>query len=242
MALGTLYGIGIGPGDPDLITVKGARIISQCGHVFVPKARKSAESVARSIAEKHISPSAKIHEIVFPMTQDRATLMEHWRNSARQVAEVLQSGADACFLTLGDALLYSTYIYLIRSLKQILPAASIVTVPGVTAFSAAAALTNRPIGEGKRLVTVVPTADELRDVRRALEAGGTVVLMKIANRLDAIIALLEEKGVIDRSILVSRAGMEGQRIEADLRLLRGQDETLGYLSIIIVNVDEEGME
>jgi precorrin-2/cobalt-factor-2 C20-methyltransferase len=241
MALGTLYGIGIGPGDPDLITVKGARIISQCGHVFVPKARKGAESVARSIAEKHIGPSAMIHEIVFPMTQDRITLTKHWEESARQVAEVLQSGADACFLTLGDALLYSTYIYLIRSLKKILPAVTIVTIPGITAFSAAAALTNRPVGEGKRLVTVVPTADDLGDVRRALETGGTVILMKIANRLGAIIDLLEEKKVVDRSVLVSRAGMEGQRIETDLRSLRGQDETLGYLSVIIVSVDGEAI-
>jgi precorrin-2/cobalt-factor-2 C20-methyltransferase len=96
--------------------------------------------VALGIAEKHIGRDARIHEIVFPMTTDKAELEARWEASAAEVAEVLDSGSDACFLTLGDAFLYSTYIYLLRALRRHIPELEVVTVPGITAFSAAADL------------------------------------------------------------------------------------------------------
>ncbi|MGB6066108.1 MAG: precorrin-2 C(20)-methyltransferase [Desulfomonilaceae bacterium] len=234
MSRGKLYGIGVGPGDPDLITVKGATILGECAHVFVPKARNSAESVALSIAQKHINPRAEIHEILFPMTTDRSELEKRWEESARAIAEVLETGADACFLTLGDTLLYSTYIYMLRALRRRIPSVEVVTVPGITAFSAAASLAEFPVGEAKEPVTIIPTADDLKDVRRALSLGGTVVLMKIGKRLNQILDLLEDAGVIEHSVFISHAGMASQRIEADLRNLRGENSETGYLSIILV--------
>ncbi len=234
MKLGTLYGIGVGPGDPDLITVKGANILAGCAHVFVPKARKGAESVALSIAQKHINPQAEIHEILFPMTTDRSELEKRWEESAKTIAVVLETGADACFLTLGDALLYSTYIYMLRALRRKIPDIKVVTVPGITAFSAAASLAEFPIGEAKEPITIVPTADDLEDVRRAISLGGTVVLMKIGKRLNQILDLLEDVGAMGNGVFVSHAGMEAQRIETDLRNLRGEESEAGYLSIILV--------
>jgi len=235
MSIGTLYGIGIGPGDPDLLTVKGAKLLSRCRHVFVPKAKPAAESLARTIAEEHLRPDAEIHEMVFPMTSDRNELAARWNESAESVAAVLRQGEDACFLTLGDSLLYSTYIYLARALRALLPEAPIVTVTGITALSAAAALTEFPIGEGKAPVTIVPTADDFATLRGALALGGTVVLMKIGRRLEAVLDLLEEAGRIDGAVFVSRVGLEGQRIETDLRKLREEGPEAGYLSVILVN-------
>jgi precorrin-2/cobalt-factor-2 C20-methyltransferase len=234
MNRGTLFGIGVGPGDPDLITVRGATILAGCAHVFVPKARKGAESVALGIAQKHISPKAQIHEILFPMTTDRSELEKRWEESAEVIAEILETGADACFLTLGDALLYSTYIYMLRALRRRIPDVKVVTVPGITAFSAAASLAEFPVGEAKEPVTIVPTADDLEDVRRAISAGGTVVLMKIGKRLNQILDLLEEVGVIENGVFVSHAGMDTERIETDLHSLRGENAEAGYLSIILI--------
>ncbi len=96
---------------------------------------------------------------------------------------MLETGADACFLTLGDAFLYSTYIYLLRALRIRIPDVDVVTVPGITSFSAAAAIAEFPIGEAKKPVTIVPTADDLDEVRRAVSSGGAVILMKIGKRL-----------------------------------------------------------
>ena len=108
----------------------------------------------------------------------------------------LAAGEDCCFLTLGDALLYSTYIYLLRELRAIGPAVTIVTVPGVTAFSAAAALTNFPVGQGKQPVTIVPASDDLDAIRPALDRGGTVVLMKIGRRLQQVLDDWSAAGLI----------------------------------------------
>ncbi|MHB8879288.1 MAG: precorrin-2 C(20)-methyltransferase, partial [Myxococcaceae bacterium] len=158
--------------------------------------------------------------------------------AARRVGEVLESGEDACFLTLGDPLLYSTYVYLLRALRARLPQVRVVTVPGVTAFCAAAALTEFPVGAGKEPVAIIPTADDLEPVRSALARGGTVVLMKVGKRLPGIIDLLEQTGALNRAVLVARAGLDGQRIETDLKKLREAPEA-GYLSVILVHATEE---
>ena len=217
MSLGTFYGMGVGPGDPELLTVKAASILGRCPHVVVPKAKADGGSVALEIAGRYVHGGATVHELVFPMTMDKAELARSWKESAQTIAALLKTGADVCFLTLGDALVYSTYIYLLRELKAILPDMEVVTVPGITSFSAVAALTSFPLGEGKEPITVVPTADDLSAVRRGIESGGTVVLMKIGKRLGDILDILEETGVIGDAVFVQRAGQPTQRIELDLR-------------------------
>ena len=239
MKYGKLYGIGIGPGDPELITVKGARIISQCKHIFVPKARIHTESLALEISKSYISDNAQVYELVFPMTSDHTELNNKWNAAAESIIETLKKGEDACFLTLGDPLLYSTYIYLIRSLQAIEATIEIVTIPGVMALNAAASLTSFPLGEGKENVTIVPTADDLAAVRQALSSGGTVVLMKIGKRLQAILDLLEQAGVIDDAVFVSRAGQKDQHIETNLIKLKGADDKAGYMSIMLVHTKKE---
>jgi precorrin-2/cobalt-factor-2 C20-methyltransferase len=238
MTIGTLYGIGIGPGDPELITLKGARLISACRNLFVPKARTASESVALAIARPLVGPEARIEEIIFPMTADCEKLAERWDEAAARVAQVLTAGEDACFLTLGDPLLYSTYIYLLRALRRIIPDLRAVTVPGITAFGAAAALAEFPVGEGREPVTICPAADDLTAVRQALAQGGTVVLMKIGKRLQEVLDLLDAEGLLDKSVFVSRATMEDERIETDLRRLKAEGPEAGYLSIILVHAGQ----
>ena len=242
MTLGTLYGIGIGPGDPDLITVKGVQLLSQCLHVVVPKASESADSVALRIVRKHLNPAAEVHELVFPMTTRQDKLMARWREAAACVASLLSQGEDVCFPTLGDAFLYSTYVYLVRALRNIQPDVQIVTIPGVTAFSAVAAATEFAVGEGKQPVTIIPTADDLADLRDALRRRGTVVIMKIGRRLDAVLDVLEEYQATGTSVFAAHVGMPDEYLEKDLRKLQGCCERTGYLSIILTKVGMEGLE
>jgi precorrin-2/cobalt-factor-2 C20-methyltransferase len=237
--MGTLYGIGVGPGDPEWITLKAVRILAACRHVCVPRSGLATDSVALEIARNYLRPDAIVHEQSFPMTADADLLSQHWRAAAQEVYELLRRGEDCCFLTLGDALLYSTYIYLLRELQAIDPAAPVVTVPGITAFSAAAALTNRPVGEGKQLVTIVPASDDLDPFLAALDRGGTVVLMKIGQRLERVLDELEQRNLLDRAVFVAHAGRPQQRVETDVRRLRGLAPGAGYLSILIVAADPE---
>lgn len=236
---GTLYGIGIGPGDPDLITIRGARYLSRCRHVVVPKASESAESTALRIVRKHLHPDAEIHETVFPMTTLKDRLAARWREAAMFVESFLSRGEDVCFPTLGDPLLYSTYIYLVRALRSIQPGAHIVTIPGVTAFSAAAAAAGFAIGEGKQPVTIIPTADDLAALHDALARPGTVVIMKIGKRLDAVLDALEDHRAAGRSVFAAHVGMPNERLETNLQNLRGAAEQTGYLSIILTKTGPE---
>ncbi len=234
MTAATLYGIGIGPGDPEWITVQAARILAACRCVYAPRSAAAADSVALEIARRYLKPDAVVHELTFPMTADAAVLRASWQAAARQVQETLSAGEDCCFLTLGDPLLYSTYIYLLRELRALDGAVRIVTVPGITALSAAAALTNFPLGQGKELVTIVPAADDLDQFASALDRGGTVVLLKIGRRLQKVLDELERRGLTDRAVLVSHAGMAQQRIETDLGRLRSAPDETGYLCVLLV--------
>ena len=242
MKWGTLYGIGVGPGDPEWITVKAARLLGECRHVCVPKSRLAAESVALDIARRYLRADAVVHELTFPMTSDGAVLEASWRQAAAEVLTILDRGEDCCFLTLGDALLYSTYIYLLREIRRLCPEAGTVTVPGVTAFSAAAALAGFPVGQGKQLVTIVPAGDDLGQFAEALARGGTVVLMKVGRRLERVLEMLDARGLLDRAVFVSHAGMPQQYVETDLRRLRGLPEEAGYLSLLIIQVGEPSTE
>lgn len=238
MKYGTLYGIGVGPGDSEWLTIKAARVLGQCTHVCVPRSRLAADSVALQIAQPYLKPDAHVHEITFPMVADEAVLHESWRQAAAAVHEILARGEDCCFLTLGDAMLYSTYIYLLRELRQIDPAVPVVTIPGITAFSAAAALTSFPVGTGKQPVTIVPASDDMAQFRRALDTGGTVVLMKVGGRLAAVLNELERRGLCGQAVFVAHAGMANQHVETDVRRLRGLGEKTGYLSTMIIQAGE----
>ena len=239
MKTGTLYGVGVGPGDPGLITVRGREVIGACRHVFAPKARVKAESLALQIAGRYAGAGARIHEVVFPMVEDERVLERHWNECAAEIVALLAAGEDVCFLTLGDTLLYSTHIYLVRAVRALAPAAQVVTIPGVNAYSAAAALTGFPLGEGKKPLLVIPVSDDLDVVREAIDGERTVVLMKVGKRLPEIVALLEARGLASRSVFVARAGLEGERVETDLTKLKGEGEQLGYLSVILVPAERK---
>jgi len=234
MSTGTLYSIGIGPGDPELLTIKASKILSRTRHVFVPKARTARESIALTIAGAYITEEAEMHELVFPMTSNRNELAAKWNENAEAIASVLRTGEDACFITLGDPCLYSTGIYLMRELRKLLPYAQTVIVPGITSFSAASALTGFPVGEGKQPVTIIPVDHNLDQIRMALQRSGTLVLMKIGERLPAVLDLLEECDRLEDSVFISRAGLDNERVETDLRALKNVPPETGYLSIILV--------
>jgi len=236
--LGTLYGVGVGPGDPEWITVKGARTLAACRQIFVPRSSDGKESLALQIARTYLKPEAVVHELLFPMTTDRRQLHESWQAAARQVLQPLEAGEDCCFLTLGDAMFYSTYVFLLDELRRLRSELPIVTIPGVTAYSAAAAITNTPVGRQKQLLTVVPASDDLGQLAAALDRGGTVVLMKIGHRLQAVLDLLGDRGLLAQAVFVAHAGMSNQLVETDPARLRGLPEQAGYLSLMIIQAPQ----
>ncbi len=126
---GTLYGLGVGPGDPELLTIKAARILGECDAVLAAASTKNKHSIALDIARAHIRPETEIIRLGFPMTRDKSVQRDAWRQNARITADILEQGKNAAFITLGDPSLYSTFSYLLPALRTVLPDVETEIVP-----------------------------------------------------------------------------------------------------------------
>ncbi len=229
--LGTLYGVGVGPGDPDLITVKGLKILKSVSHIFAASSPKNHYSLARNIVSVHL-PGVRMEHLSFPMTRDRSVLEPAWRENAGRVLKVLEKGDDAAFVTLGDPMTYSTFSYLLRTIKSIAPDLKVVTIPGITSYHAAAALSNTPLAEGEESFHLISGARGGDNLRKIIDTSENVVMLKTYKHFDDIYRSLEELGLLDCAISISRAGLQGQTTVREVRSLKGQE--MPYLSLLLI--------
>ena len=229
---GTLYGIGTGPGDPQLLTVRASQMIKKVQDVFYPSSSGTDESMALNIIEPYLQEGVKFHTLFFPMTKDKKELETHWNLAADQVAVVLKGGKDAVFVTLGDPMIYSTYFYLLKTLRVKYPQATWETIPGISSFQMAAGAVDAAISEGKDRVALVPVNRDASNVEDALEGFDTIVLFKVGSKLPRVLEILEAKELLDQGCLFSYLGTPEQRIERDLKTLKR--EKIGYMSLLIV--------
>ena len=227
---GTLYGIGVGPGDPELLTLKAARLIRESPVVAAPIAKAGAESYALSIVADRLQPEQTVLKLLFPMLKDVAAKQAHRQAAAQAIAAELQASRDVAFLTEGDPLLHSTFIYVLQHLPDGLP---VEIVPGVSSVTAAAAQAKLPLVNADQRLAVIPTTFErLADLRQIFREFDTVVLLKFHRLLDPLLDLLDELGLSEQTILVERASHAEGRVIRNARSLRGQ--SIHYLSLLIV--------
>lgn len=231
--LGTFYGVGVGPGDPELLTLKALRLLQAAPIVFAPVARRGAHSLARTIVERYLDPSRQeIVELAFDMRDEAEGQTTRWESNARSIADVLTTGRDAVFITEGDPMLYSTFVHIARALALQLPDLRIVAVPGISSIHAAAAAAGIPLADGDGRLAILPATYEGERLRQVLETFDTVVLLKITPIFDSVLDLLEELGLVDTAVFVSRCGWPEESVVPDIRTLRGQK--LDYFSTLIV--------
>ncbi len=245
---GKLYVIGVGPGDPELITLKAARILRQVPCLCVPRGRQEGESLALSIVAQVVE--IKEQEIIaayFPMRKTRkdiasretacpgappaGELEEQWRLSAGAIAERLKRGLDVAFITLGDPGLYSTFFYLLPYLADMHPGLSMEIIPGVSALNAAAAQALIPLGQADEKIAILP-ANYRHDLEDTLRRFDTVILMKVQKSFPALREILKRLDLMDRAIYVLRLGLEGERIIRNLAAVTSND--LDYFSLLII--------
>lgn len=224
---GMFYGLGVGPGDPKLLTLRAVEVLKTVQVVAVPKSRADRDSVALEIAKPYLSPGAAILELNLPMTPDPVVLEMAWQAGAEVIYEKLQAGLDVAFLTIGDPSLYSTYQYVLQKLRGMAEDLSVETVPGITSFAASAAVLSEPLASGDEPLLVLPAVDE--KLPGYLQEFPNVVLMKVSRDFDTIVEELQAAG--KQGVFVSRCGSEQQAVVRDLTTLVGQK--VDYLSLIV---------
>lgn len=222
---GTLYGVGVGPGDPRLMTYLAVETIIKCPVIAVPSSGKEgavsyriAAGIVKGLDEK------KCLELSTPMTKDRQVLGEAYGAAAEKIAAELEAGKDVAYLTLGDPTIYSTYIYIHRRVREL--GYDVKIVNGVPSFCAASAELGDSLADRSEQLHIIPSTYEIEE---ALELSGTRVLMKAASRMPAVKEALRRKGL--RAAMVENCGMENQKIYADAEEI---PEEASYYSLVVV--------
>lgn len=190
---GKLYGIGVGPGDTELLTLKAARILKTVSVVFTPKSSKEKDSIALSIVRPILEEREDYKKLmlvtpIFPMIEDKEELEKIWTSASEMIAQYLDSGRDVAFITLGDPSVFSTYAYV---QKKLIGDYEIETVPGITSFTACAAARNKALVEQNEILTIVPKIDDR--LEHVLEYSDAVVLMKASRNTSQLEETIEKK-------------------------------------------------
>lgn len=229
--IGRLYGIGVGPGDPELITIKAQRILSQVSVIFVPSKGAGHESYAGSIISSLVKGSTQeVVRLIFPM--QKSALESYWDKAAGEIWQRLAQGHDCALVTEGDPLLYGTFIYILSIFQERHSEVSIEVVPGISSINAAAARAILPLATAGERVAIIPATYGDKALRETLQNFDTVVLLKVSTVFDGILDVLEEMKLLDKCIYIKKCTTEDEEIVRDIRGLRGK--TLDYLSLLIV--------
>ena len=228
---GTLYGIGVGPGDPDLIPLKSIKIIKRVEVIFAASSTKNDHSQAVKIAAPHIPETSQVRLLPFPMTKDLAEKKACWQAHALTVIAELEKGHDVAFLTLGDSLTYATYGYVLKNVLALAPGAPVVTVPGISAYQAAAARVNRPLVEGEESLLVLSGVEGGHRLRQLSDIVDNVVFMKAYRNAGDITDALEENHMLENSVAVANCCLANEEVIEDVKTLKQRKP--GYWTLIL---------
>lgn len=230
--IGTLYGLGVGPGDPELITVKAFRKLKESPVIAYPKKRKGSKSYAHRIIDVYVKPGEKdMLGLVFPMTKDPVILEREWTKTVEAVWEKLQEGKDVAFVTEGDPLLYSTFIHMMNLMKELHPEVEIKTVPGISSINGAASRLGIALAEGDDHVAIIPARDDYETMKKAIQENDCVVFIKVAKVIDLMLEVLRELDLLDKASVVTKVTSD-EEIIWDVRELDNVE--LEYLTLMVV--------
>lgn len=236
MQLGTLYGISVGPGDPELITLKGLRLLKQVPVVAFPAGVQGKLGMAQEIVEEWLGSHQVQLALTFPYVQDIAILTQAWKLAVQQVWHYLSLGQDVAFVCEGDVNFYSTFTYLAEVLKQLHPECVVQTVPGVCSPMAAASALGLPLTLRDQRLAVIPALYNVEELEKILDGADVVVLMKVSSVYEQIWEVLHQRQLLKYACVVERATLPEQVIYEDLR--DRPTLKLPYFSLLIVRVTQ----
>ncbi|MCM3713775.1 precorrin-2 C(20)-methyltransferase [Halalkalibacter oceani] len=233
MATGEVYGVGVGPGDPELITLKAYRMLQEADVVAYPKKRKGSKSYAHQIIEAFVDMNKKeMLGLVFPMTKDQAVLTEQWQQITAEIYAHVSVGKTVAFVTEGDPMLYSTFIHLQRTMKATYPEVPIKSIPGISSVNGVASQLGIPLADGDDWMAVIPATEDRQQMKKALLDHDGLVFIKVAKVLPMMIELLEELDLVQDAAVATKVTSSEEYIWRDVTELKTAE--LEYLTLMLV--------
>ncbi|WP_068112835.1 precorrin-2 C(20)-methyltransferase [Tropicimonas marinistellae] len=223
---GTLYGLGLGPGDPELMTLKAHRLISTAEVIAYP-APDSGDSFARSIAASFIPVGAREIPIVIPMRSARFPAQEVYDAAAGEIAAVLETGGDVVVLCEGDPFFYGSFMYLFARLADRFPTE---VVPGVSSLCAVTAAAGLPLIARDEVLTVLPATLPAAELEAQIRKSNAVAIMKLGRHFAKVRSMLDGLGLGERAVFVSHASLPEQNVCP----LSRAPETVPYFSMVVL--------
>lgn len=234
--VGTLYGLSVGPGDRELITLKALRILQQAPVVAFPAGVRGKLGMAQQIVEQWLDAQQIQLPLTFPYVQDTDSLTQAWNKAAEQVWHYLNVGQDVAFVCEGDISFYSTFTYLAQTLQQQQPSALVQMIPGVCSPMAAASVLGLPLTAQRDRLVVLPALYNVKELETILDWADVIVLMKVSSVYEQVWQVLYHRQLLGTTWVIERATLPDQVIYHDLR--DRPTLTLPYFSIMIINVTQ----
>jgi precorrin-2/cobalt-factor-2 C20-methyltransferase len=223
---GKFYGIGVGVGDPELITMKAVKLLKNVDILVLPEAKKTEGSTAFDIVKDYIGENTQKLFLEFPMINDEDKKKEIRRNNAKKIEELLEKGNNMAFLTIGDPMTYSTYTYILDYLGT---EVDVETVPGITSFNSVASRVNVPLVIGDEDLKII-SLNSSTNIRKEIEDNDNVVFMKVSRHFNELRTAIKESGNLENIILISNCGKDDEEIHTNLDIV----EKIPYFSTLIL--------
>ncbi len=228
--------VGVGPGDPELITLKGFNALTSAEVIFAPVSAEGKSSIALNIVQAWIRAEQRVVPIVIPMTRDQARLQVAHQTAAETIARALEPGRSGVYILLGDPMLYGTFTAIAERLRSLAPNIRQEIIPGVTSISAAAAATETPLATGSERLAILPGVREqsAMGLMRLLGQFRQIAIMKAGPALPRLIEALQALGLMEDAVYVERLGLEGEWIVRGQELARLPRKRRTYLSLLLL--------
>lgn len=241
----TFWGIGVGPGDGEWLTLKGLRVLQSAPVVALPQNQRGEPGLAFTIVRDHLQPHQTILPLALPFVTEPDILRPAWQTAVDQLLKFLNQGQDIAFVTLGDISFYSTFTYLSQTLQAQAPWVQIAGIPGVCAPLAAAAALNIPLAIAQEKVAVLPAMYTVADLDQALAWADVVVLMKVAGVFKDVWQWLHHQGLLAQASLVEWVGWQDQDPSRQEKVFPSlvdlEHHQPAYFSLVIIRCHGHGV-